>query len=156
MAAAGPASPVLLTRPQAIAVLRKGLERLGDPEHSTCYVAAERGIFCRGFRRFDDHEFHRRWSPVLGESTHLNRRQVERLADLWELCEQVRQGARITCDARAASPGPCRGWFEFSDAALGRFCSEFLGRDVTVTGGVDEDITPTSPSFAKRKIGDLI
>lgn len=125
------------TRHEAIAVLRRGLEPLCDSEHSTCHVAAERGIFCRGFRRFDDHEFHRRWRPVLGESTHLNRGQIERLADVWELCEQVRQHVRVTCDARAASPGPCRGWFEFSNETLARFCSEFLGREVIVTEGVD-------------------
>jgi len=135
MAAGEPGSARVLTRPQAIAVLRRGLERFGDGEHSTCHVAAERGIFCRGFRRFDDHEFHQRWRPVLGESTHLNRRQIERLADVWELCEQVRQRVHVTCDARAVSPGPCRGWLEFSDAALGRFCTELLGRDVIVTEG---------------------
>lgn len=130
-------SPTVFTRHQAIAVLRRGLERLGDPEHSTCHVAAERGIFCRGFRRFDDHEFHRRWKPVLGQSTHLNREQIERLADLWELCEQVAAHVRVACDARAAAPGPCRGWFEFSDEALGRFCAELLGREVVVRSGHD-------------------
>lgn len=135
MAAGGSGSSTPFTRPQAVAVLRGELERLADGEHSTCHIAAERGIFCRGFRRFDDHEFHSRWSPVLGESTHLNRGQIERLADVWELCEQVRQHVRVTCDARAASPGPCRGWYEFSNATLGRFCSELLGRDVIVTEG---------------------
>ncbi len=143
-------SPFVLTRHQAIAVLRRGLERIGDAEHSTCHVAAERGIFCRGFRRFDDHEFHRRWRPVLGESTHLNRGQIERLADVWELCEQVVQRVRVTCDARAASPGPCRGWFEFSDATLARFCSEFLERDVAVTEGAGTD--SPAPSLAKEFI----
>jgi hypothetical protein len=144
-------STTLLTRHQAIAVLRRGLERLGDAEHSTCHVAAERGIFCRGFRRFDDHEFHRRWKPVLGESTHLNRSQIERLADLWELCEQVRQRVRVTCDARAATPGPCRGWFEFSNEALGRFCTDLLGSQVVVAEGHDEDFTtPSLPSEETR------
>lgn len=135
MAAGGPGSPTVLTRPQAIAALRRALERLGDAEHSTCHVAAERGIFCRGFRRFDDHEFHRRWKPVLGESTHLNRGQIERLADVWELCEQVRQHVRVTCDARAVSPGACRGWYEFSNETLAGFCSELLDRRVIVTEG---------------------
>jgi hypothetical protein len=105
---------------------------MGDGEHSTCHVAGERGVFCRGFRQWDDHEFHRRWSPVLGQSTHLNRAQIERLADLWELCEQVGRHVRVACDARAAEPGPCRGWYEFSNETLGRFCSELLGRDVVV------------------------
>jgi len=136
MTAGGPGARVL-TRHQAIAELRRALERLGDGEHSTCYIAAERGIFCRGFRRFDDHEFHRRWRTVLGESTHLNREQIERLADVWELCEQLRHRVRLTCDARAATPGPCRGWFEFSNETLARFCSELLGHAVVVTEGAD-------------------
>jgi hypothetical protein len=143
-------STTVLTRRQAIAVLRRGLERLGDGEHSTCHIAAERGIFCRGFRRFDDHEFHRRWKAVLGASTHLTRPQIERLADVWELCEQVRQRVHVTCDARAASPGPCRGWFEFSDESLGRFCSELLGHKVVVTGGATVP-EPTTPSHAEIK-----
>jgi len=125
-------SPVVWSRDRAIAALRRCLGRLGDGEHSTCQIAAERGIFCGGFRRFDDHEFHRRWKPVLGESTHLSRPQVERLADLWELCEQVIQHVRLTCDARAASPGPCRGWHEFSNETLGKFCGEILGKKVIV------------------------
>jgi hypothetical protein len=137
MAAGRPGPPLVLTRDGAIAALRRRLERLGNGEHSTCHVAAERGIFCRGFRRWDDHEFHRRWSPVLGQSTHLNRPQLERLADLWELCEQVGRHARVACDARAAEPGPCRGWYEFSDETLGRFCSELLGRPVSVEMGND-------------------
>ena len=135
MAGESAGSATLFTRPEAIAVLRRELGRLADGEHSTCWVAAELAIFCRGFRRFDDHEFHRRWRPVIGESTHLNRRQIGRLADVWELCEQVRQRVGLTCDARADSPGPCRGWDEFSNASLGRFCTEFLGHDVAVTEG---------------------
>ena len=125
-------TPVLFTRVQAIAALRRRLERLGDGEHSTCHVAAKRGIFCRGFGRWNDHEFHRRWAPVLGASTHLRRGQIERLADVWELCEQVACRVRVTCDARAASPGPCRGWLEFSDTELAHFCAELLDRHVVI------------------------
>jgi len=144
-------STTFLTRHQAIAALRRGLERLGDGEHSTCHVAAERGIFCRGFRRFDDHEFHRRWKPVLGASTHLTRPQVERIADVWELCEQVRQRVHLTCDAHSVSPGPCRGWHEFSNEALGGFCSELLGHDVIVTGGASGDSPgPPHPDIQTR------
>jgi hypothetical protein len=153
MDAGGTGATTFLNRHQAIAVLRRGLERLGDPEHSTCHVAAERGIFCRGFRRFDDHEFHRRWKPVLGQSTHLNREQIERLADVWELCEQVRQRVRVTCDAHAAEPGPCRGWFEFSNETLGRFCSEFLGESVIVTERCRGTAEGAGPSLMKMNQG---
>ena len=150
MPAGGSGPPLWLTRDEAIASLRRRLESLGDGEHSTCHVAAERGIFCRGFRQWDDHEFHRRWKPVLGESTHLNRAQIERLADVWELCEQVRSHVRITCDARAAEPGPCRGWYEFSNETLGRFCTELLERDVIVVS--PSDASASTPAGAIRAI----
>lgn len=151
MSAGGSGSPLCLTRDEAIAALRRCLERLGDGEHSTCQIAAERGIFCRGFRQWDDHEFHRRWKPVLGESTHLNRAQIERLADLWELCEQVRGHVRVTCDLRAAEPGPCRGWYEFSDTTLARFCSELLGRNVIVEPTLDAPASKPPDAFGVTK-----
>ena len=152
MAAGRPGPPLVLTRDRTIDALRRRLERLGDGEHSTCHVVAERGIFCRGFRRWDDHEFHRRWAPVLGQSTHLTRPQIERLADLWELCEQVGRRVRVACDARAAAPGPCRGWCEFSNEALGILCSELLGRPVSVEMGNDSFASgaPTASREIKR------
>ena len=147
---------VLWSRDQAIAALRRCLERLGDGEHSTCHIAAARGIFCRGFQQWNDHEFHRRWRPVLGESTHLSRPQIERLADLWELCEQMSQHVRVTCDARAATPGPCRGWYEFSNDTLARFCSEMLGQKVVVADKSDAiaslaDVPPWAITKAREK-----
>jgi hypothetical protein len=97
-----------------------------------CEVAAERGVFCRGFQRWHDEEFHRRWKPVLGESTHLSRAQMERLANLWQLVEQARCGVTLACDAQTVAGRPCRGWDEFSEVTLARFCSEILGRNVAV------------------------
>jgi hypothetical protein len=145
----GDSPPVTWSRETAIAELRLCLIRLSDGEHSTCQVAAERGIFCRGFRRWNDHEFHQRWKAVLGESTHLTRPQIELLADLWQLSEQVAQRVRITCDAQSAAPGSCRGWQEFSNETLARFCAELLGREIvvvdvnaSVAGGPFQEITP--------------
>ena len=99
-----------------------------------CRVAAERGIFCRGFGRWPEREFHERWKRLLGVSTHLNRSQIERLADIWQLSEQLRHRVPLACDAQTLSPGACRGWDEFSNADLSRFCKEIMGRDVTVAG----------------------
>jgi hypothetical protein len=132
MAPDGGPPPVIWSRQTAIAALRRCLNRLCDGEHSTCQVAAERGIFCRGFRRWNDHEFHQRWKTVLGESTHLTRPQIELLADLWQLSEQIAQNCRVTCDAQSAAARACGGWQEFSNEALARFCAELLGREVVV------------------------
>ena len=110
-------------RQECIDTLRRRLTRIVGTETSVCRVAAERGIFCRGFRRWHIAEFDRRWRDAIGRSTHLSRAQMERFADLWQLTEQVCQGASLACDAAQAS-SPCRGWDEFSDEDLRRFCLE--------------------------------
>lgn len=58
--------PEVWTRAEAIGKLRHHLLRLTDEEHSICQVVSALGIFCRGFRRWHDNEFHRRWKEVLG------------------------------------------------------------------------------------------
>jgi hypothetical protein len=119
------------TRPEAVARLRAGLLALTDEEHSICQIAAQRGIFCHGFRRWSASEFDRRWRGVLGRSTHLNRSQMEELANIWQLAEQIRQRITLACDTQSGS-GQCRGWDEFSNADLARFCADVLGRNVQV------------------------
>jgi len=111
-------------RQQCIDVLRRRLTRITGTEASLCRVAAERGIFCRGFRRWQIAEFDRRWRGAIGRSTHLSRPQMERFADLWQLTEQVCRGTSLACDAAGAIGSPCRGWDEFSDEDLARFCRE--------------------------------
>jgi hypothetical protein len=104
-----------------------------DEEHSMCQVAADRGIFCRGFRRWNEAEFDRRWQKYIGRSTHLSRAQVEEYANLWQLAEQIRRRVSLACDVHTMGPqGPCRGWNEFSNADLARFCNDVLGENVEV------------------------
>jgi hypothetical protein len=124
---------VVWTRKEAIERLRQNLLALCDEDHSMCEVAADRNIFCRGFRRWHEAEFHRKWKAVLGQSTHLSRAQMERLANIWQLSEQIRCRASLACDAQTIAHGPCRGWDEFSNETLARFCDEILGRNVIVT-----------------------
>ncbi len=124
--------PESWTRAEAIDRLRAEFQQLCGDSRSMCRVAAERGIFCRGFGRWPEREFHERWKGLLGVSTHLTRVQIERLADIWQLSEQVRHHVSLACDAQALCPGACRGWNEFSNADLGRFCKESLGRSVVV------------------------
>jgi hypothetical protein len=121
------------SRPQAIGKLREALVRLTDDEHSMCQVAAERGIFCHGFRRWNASEFDRRWRNAIGRSTYLTRSQMEEFANLWQLAEQIRRGVALACDARTDGRGGCRGWDEFSNADLSRFCADVLGENIVVT-----------------------
>jgi hypothetical protein len=121
------------SRPEAISSLREALLRLADDEHSMCQIAADRGIFCHGFRRWGAGEFDRRWRNAIGRSTYLTRAQMEEFANIWQLAEQIRNGVTLACDTRSRGNGPCRGWEEFSNADLSRFCADILGRNVVVT-----------------------
>ncbi|HEY6929140.1 MAG TPA: hypothetical protein VJA66_05635 [Thermoanaerobaculia bacterium] len=125
-------SETVWSRPAAVARLRAGLLALTDEDHSICQVAAQRGIFCHGFRRWNAAEFDRRWRSAIGRSTHLNRAQMEEFANLWQLAEQLRQRVALACDAKTQRGDSCRGWDEFSNADLARFCADVLGRNVEV------------------------
>lgn len=128
----GEESPGVWHRNDAISRLRAALLAMTDADHSLCQIAAERRIFCRGFRRWDEAEFDRRWRKFIGRSPHLSRTQMEEYANLWELAEQVRKRVALACDAQTTQRGPCRGWNEFSNAELARFCSDVLGANVEV------------------------
>ena len=130
--AASGATPEVWIREEAIARLRAGLLKLSDGEHSMCQIAARLGVFCRGFRRWPDGEFLRRWTRVIGRSTHLTRSQLEQLADVWQLSEQLRLRVPLACDAQTILRGACRGWNEFSNRDLEICCDEILGRNVVV------------------------
>jgi hypothetical protein len=126
------------TREETIQALRSRLTPLTGAEQSLCRVAAERGIFCRGFRRWQVAEFYRRWRPAIGVSTHLSRAQMERYADLWQLTEQLCRGVSLACDANCGDDGaPCRGWDEFSDEELARFCRELDRQSMSPKGDDD-------------------
>jgi hypothetical protein len=120
------------TRGEAIARLRDALVKLTDDEHCLCQIASERGIFCHGFRRWNAREFDERFRNALGRSTHHSRAQMEEFANLWELAEQIRRGVPLSCDAQALDHTTCRGWDEFSNADLSRFCNDILGRSIEV------------------------
>jgi hypothetical protein len=132
-------------RDASIAELRVRLGKLADGESSLCAIVGERGIFCRGFRQWNDHEFHRRWKAVFGSSTHLTRPEIERLADLWQLTEQLACGAGLPCDIRSVGPTACAGWREFTDTELDRFCTELRGKDQKVDGSSSDESASGGP-----------
>ena len=64
---------------------------------------------------------------ALGVSTHLTRPQMEELADLWQQSEQLVHGVVLACDTPACDSAACRGWEEFTDLEIQRFCSDLTG-----------------------------
>jgi hypothetical protein len=137
-------APVVWGRGEAVARLRKALLTLVDGEHSMCQVASERGVFCRGFGRWNASEFDRRWRSAIGRSTHLSRAQMEEFANLWQLSEQHRQRVSLACDAASNVHGGCRGWDEFSNSDLSRFCADVLGLSVQVVETDNSYVSPVS------------
>ena len=127
--------PETWTREKAISRLRSALQKLTDDEHSICQIAAARGIFCHGFQRWPASEFDRRWKGAIGRSTHLSRAQMEELANVWQLAEQIRRRVGFACDAQTGGSGGCRGWEEFSDEDLAGHCGEVLGRRIRIAPG---------------------
>jgi hypothetical protein len=110
------------SRQDSIERLRGVLIPMTDGDRSLCQVAADRGIFCRGFRRWPAAEFDRQWRSAIGRSTYLSRAQMERFANLWQLTEQLSQRVSLACDGKKGPLSPCRGWEEFSDQELAGFC----------------------------------
>jgi hypothetical protein len=128
----------VISRGEAIGRLRHYLKTLTDDEHSMCQVAAKKGIFCHGFARFSDEELKKRFAGLLSLRPKLNRWQVEELANRWELARQMVDGVTLACDAQTIEHDTCRGWDDFPNEQLARFCADLLGLDVAVTDGRQE------------------
>lgn len=134
----------VLSRGQAITKLRNHLVSLTDDDHSICAVAARKGIFCHGFARWNDAELRKRFAGLVKLRPDVNRWQLENLGNTWELARQVVNRVSLACDAQTVEHDTCRGWDEFSNDELARFCSELLGLNCAVTETGDE----TAPAVA--------
>ena len=128
-----PHLPSVMTREQAVRALRGYLLKLTDDETSLCQVASQRGIFCKGFRGLSDDEFKRRYHTLVARRPGLTRRQLEYLANQWQLARQVVDGVACSCDAQAKEHDTCGGWDDFTNEDLAKFCRELFGAEVSVT-----------------------
>ncbi len=130
-----PPHPVV-SRPFAIRKLREFLLTLTDDDHSMCEVAARKGIFCKGFSRWNDDELKAHFAG-LAKRKKLNRWQLEALANKWELARQIVDRVPIACDAQAVEHDTCGGWDDFTNESLAGFCRDLLGWEVKVTEAED-------------------
>lgn len=127
------ASSRSITRESAISRLRIALLRLVDDEHSICLVAAQKGVFCQGFRRYTDDQLQEKYRSLLRARPGASRADVEDLANKWQLSRQLFDEVPLACDAQQREHDTCRGWDEFTNDDLARFCRELLGQDVAIT-----------------------
>ncbi len=132
MATRQPEQTERIARSAAIRRLRDVLLLMTDEDHSICRIAAERGIFCKGFKRYDDEELRQRYAWLVNRDPEISRHRLEDLADRWQLARQVFDAVPIACDAQQIEHDTCGGWDEFSDDDLVRFCREILHENVII------------------------
>lgn len=124
-------SPEYISRPALIAALREELTRRAG-EMSICKLAAQSGIFCKGFRRYSDAELRERYGWISKKNPDMPRAELEEVADRWQLARQDVLGAMTSCDVQQLEHDACGGWDDFRDDQLAGFLRELTGRNVVV------------------------
>ncbi|HXH42037.1 MAG TPA: hypothetical protein VNN08_25660 [Thermoanaerobaculia bacterium] len=125
-------NPETLTRSGAIDLLRAELMKLAGDDASICKIAAEKNIFCRGLHRHSDAELRRQFPWISAKNPRMPRAEMEDLLDRWQLARQEVDQLPTACDVQQREHDGCRGWDDFSDEELSRFCLELAGRKVVV------------------------
>ena len=125
--------PSPLSRTEVINLLRQELVRRADGEKSACKVAADEGIFCRGFTRYTDLELRRRYDWIMRRYPKMTRAELEEIADRWQMARQEVEESPLACDVQQKVHDTCRGWDDFSSEELSRFYYEMTGKETVVT-----------------------
>lgn len=120
-----------ISRQSLIAALRQELLNRAEGR-SICRLAAEKGIFCRGFRRFSDAELRERLAWIVRKRPASTRSELELLGDAWQLARQEVLDLLTACDVQSQEHDLCNGWDNFSDGDLATFYRELTGKDVTI------------------------
>ena len=121
-----------LSRPEAIALIRRKLSGLTDEEHCMCAAAASVGIFCRGFARLSDEQFRQRFHWITSKRPRATRAELEEVVNRYHLGRQEVTGAALCCDLETKEHASCDGWNTFDNPTLESFCNELLGRAVLI------------------------
>jgi len=121
-----------LDRSTAIRELKSELMSLTNDQTSICKVAAERGIFCHGFKQYSDEELREKFDWIVRRNPNLNRKDLERMANLWQISRQVMEGVNFACDAQTIEHDTCLGWDSFSNDELQKHFREILKQEVDV------------------------
>jgi hypothetical protein len=124
----------VICREDAISRLRRKLLKLTAEGKSACQVATERGILCGGFARYSDQELREAYPDLVRGDPSISRLALERAANEWQLERQLDAGTLVSCDTQQMFYETCRGWMDFTNVQLARFCFELLGEEVVVAG----------------------
>ena len=121
-----------IAREDAVKLLRAELLKLVDDENSICKIAAEKGIFCKGFQRYSDFELRKRYRWIARKDRRYTREEIEDLANRWQLARQDVDELPLACDVQQAEHDACRGWDDFSNEELGKFIHQVTGKVIAV------------------------
>jgi len=121
-----------LTRTDAISLLRQALIQNTDEENSICKVAAERGVFCKGFHRYTDEELRKRYDWIVAKNPLMTRDELERIANDWQLAQQEVYELPISCDVQMKVYDTCRGWNDFTNEQLAKFYYQLTGDEIAI------------------------
>jgi hypothetical protein len=125
-------TPETQSRESIIGALRTELARRANGEMSICKLAAQNGIFCKGFDRYSDNELKRRFGWIVKRAPGATRQELEDVADRWQLARQDVDGVATACDVQQLEHDMCRGWDDFSNEQLSGFLLELAGPSVAV------------------------
>jgi hypothetical protein len=120
------------SREELISGIRSELVKFTDEENSICKVASERGIFCRGFKQFNDLELRQKFDWIVRKRPSITRDQLEQIANDWQLAEQQVHERPIACDVQTEIHDVCRGWDEYTDDQLEKLYFELSGAKLVV------------------------
>lgn len=121
-----------LNRNELIARLRRELMQGTDEENSVCKVAAERGVFCKGFTRFTDEELRKRYDWIVAKNPAMTREDLERIANDWQLAQQEVHELPMACDVQQKVYDTCRGWNDFTNEQLAKFYFQLTGDQIAI------------------------
>ncbi|HEX6100422.1 MAG TPA: hypothetical protein VF432_29175 [Thermoanaerobaculia bacterium] len=124
--------PDYISRSTLIVALREELSRRARGEMSICRLAAETGVFCKGFRRYTDDQLREHYPWIAKKNPDAPREELEAIADRWQMARQDVVGVRTSCDVQQLEHDACGGWDDFSNGDLARFLLELTGRKVEV------------------------
>jgi len=124
-----------LSREQVIDGIRTKLLGLVDDEHSICEVTTTLGIFCGGYSQMKTGELRRRYDWIVKNRPWMKRKEIEDVANRWQLVRQQLLGTQLACDTQARegeSHPTCEGWTGFSNGQMESYYRELLGEEVEI------------------------
>lgn len=75
-----------------------------------------------------------RYADQIDGAADISRQELESRANAWQLERQQTEKTLLCCDVQYMFYESCRGWDDFSNEELSRFCLELLGEQVRVFG----------------------